>query len=474
MSTPSSLRRKLLVVVSALCVLVGLGPATAVVDTPTRGSSGAGDRYFPTYGNGGYDVLHYAVHDRMALKKQRLSGFTRIRARATKSLRSFNLDLVLRVDSVTVDGQQARHRRPNRHELMVVPKKPIAAGKVFTVRVAYHGKPGKIGWNGERPWTAANKREAVAMGQPQIAAWWFPANDHPRDKARFDIHINVPRGKKAIANGKLAKVTRGKKRTVWHWRADEAMTPYLAFFAAGDFGLHRGRTKAGLPYVYAVSRQLKKGQRKQALRFLRTTPKVIAFLEKWLGDYPFSTTGGVVTGTNVSFALENQTRPTYFYAGGAGSSWLVAHEIAHQWFGDKVALDTWRDIWLNEGFATYFETLWADNYGWSTPQKWLVNSWQAQGAGFWRLPIGNPGGHRIFDYPIYERGAMTVQALRHRIGDQAFKRLLRLWLADRENGSTAEFIELAEQVSGEDLDGFFDAWLFGSKRPARTAANGLV
>ncbi|QIX26248.1 M1 family metallopeptidase [Nocardioides sp. JQ2195] len=465
-------RRVLASLLATTCLVAGVGTASAQVDPASPGSAGAGDPYFPDYGNGGYDVIHYRVHDRIGFNRGRLTGRTTVRATATQALSRFNLDMMLKVRSVTVDGEQATFRKPNRHELQVTPADPIAEGEVFEVRVKYAGTPKNREWNGEDVWLG-NRREVVAMGEPQIAAWWFAANDHPSDKATFDISINVAKKKKVIANGELQEVRKGKERNTWHWRAAEPMAPYLAFFGAGSFALDRGRTATGLPYAYAVSRQLRKKQRTKAFRFLQTTPKVLAFLEEWLGDYPFSTTGGLVTGLDVNFALENQTRPTYPYTGGAGSSWLVAHELAHQWFGDKVAVQNWRDIWLNEGLATYFETLWADNYGWSTPQKWLLSEWGSYPRTFWKLKIGDPGGNRMFDYPVYQRGGMAVQALRQRIGDTDFKALLRAWVTDREHGSVEDFIALAEETSGEDLEGFFDAWLFSSTRPARTVANGL-
>lgn len=468
-------RRFIATLLTGVCMVGGLGAASAEVDRPTRGAKGIGDPYFPAYGNGGYDVIHYGVHDRIGLERGRVKGRTDVRARATKALSGFNLDLRLSVDSVTVNGRRAAFRKSNHHELRVTPRQPIAAGAVFLVRVKYHGRPGRLGWQGEKPWLA-DKREVVAMGEPQIAAWWFPANDHPRDKARFDIHIRVAKGKQAIANGRLVKVTRGKSANTWHWRAEEPMAAYLAFFAAGRFELDRGRTDDGLPYTNAVSKQLTRTERKRSLALMRSTPRVLAWLETWLGPYPYSTTGGVTTGLDVDFALENQTRPTYPYVGGTGSTWLVAHELAHQWFGDKVTVTNWRDIWLNEGFATYFETLWADNWGEATPQDWLLTSWQSNPAGshLWKLRIGDPGANRLFDNSVYERGAMTVQALRHRIGDADFRALLDAWLSDREHGSTSDFIALAEQVSGEDLEDFFTAWLSTPARPARTADNGLV
>ncbi|KQZ69768.1 M1 family metallopeptidase [Nocardioides sp. Root151] len=472
---PRSIKRAAAAAVALCCLIGGTTAATAGSQAPTPGSAGMGDSYFPQYGNGGYDVGHYDVRNRVELDTGRLVGVTAFRAVAGQSLSRFNVDLVLPVRAVSVNGHRAAFSRTNRHEVQIRPRTPIADDASFVVRVAYAGRPGAISWGGERPWQAS-RREVVAMGEPQMAAWWFAANDHPRDKAVLDVRITVERGLQAISNGKLKAITRGTRWTVWHWRADEPMAPYLAFFAAGRYTIERGRTADGLPWLNAVSKELDPYSRTESTALMRQTPRVIAWLEGWLGPYPFSTTGGLTTSLDAGFALENQTRPTYPSVGGRESTWLVVHELAHQWFGDRVSVDNWRDIWLNEGPATYLETLWSGNGGEATPQAWLLSTWESIPANsdFWKLKIGDPGPGRLFDGPIYDRGAMTMQALRHRIGDTDFKALLRAWVRGPANGSTADFTALAESVSGEDLDAFFDAWLFTGSRPARTADNGLA
>ena len=201
---------------------------------------------------------------------------------------------MLPTDRVLVDGVPAAVTRPDRHEVRVVPAEPIPAGRRFRVRVDYHGRPGRRRTAGERPWVG-NTREVVAMGQPHIAPWWFPANDHPRDKATFDLHVRVPRGREAVANGRLVGRDVGRGWTSWHWRSRQPMAPYLAFFAAGDFRLERGNA-GGTPYVLAVSAAAHRtAQQRRALALMRRTPRVLAWLEHRLGDYPFDSTGGLTT-----------------------------------------------------------------------------------------------------------------------------------------------------------------------------------
>ena len=472
------MRRLAALGLAALTVLAGTGSGSAVPAAPVEpvaGAAGIGDPYFPRDGNGGYDVTHYEVHVRMALREGLLTGRTHLTATATEDLSSFQLDLVLPTDRVLVDGVPARFTRPDRHELRVVPPRPIAAGDRFRVRVDYHGRPGGASYAGERPWVG-NTREVVTMGEPHIAPWWFPANDHPRDKASFDVHVRVPRGREAVANGRLVGRDTGRRWTSWHWRSRQPMAPYLAFFAAGDFRFERGRT-GGTPYVLAVSQRLTAAQQRNALALMRRTPRVLAWLERRLGDYPFDSAGGLTTSLHPGFALENQTRPTYPYVGGPGQDWIVAHELAHQWFGDSVSVSGWRDIWLNEGLASWLDMMWDDYRGFASPQDWLLASRESRDddAPFWDLPIADPGRTRLFDDAVYVRGAMTVQALRHRIGGDAFGALLRRWVTERRHGTgrTEDFTALAAEVSGQDLTGFFDAWLRAPERPAATVDNGL-
>ena len=461
-------------------VLVGTpvdgGPAAAQ-RAPAPGAVGIGDPYFPQDGNGGIDVLHYDVRDRYSFGSGRLAGRTRLDVRATQDLSRFNLDFLLPVRSVTVDGRPARFRASGDHELRIRPATAIADGAQFRVVVRYAGVPAIEISHGESNWLA-NDTEVVAMNEPHMATWWFPANDHPRDKASFDIRITVPSGKDVVANGVPVGERNRHGRTTAHWRAVEPMAPYLAFFAAGEFE-KRSVSCHGITNYVAVSKQRPVVARGEAAKELADqTCTIITAFESVLGPYPFSAMGGLVTSLPVAFALENQTRPTYPSLAGPGPG-LMAHELAHQWFGDSVSVSNWRDIWLNEGFAQFLQTYYVTEVvGGGSMQNWLVENYKtfSSEAGLWKLSIDNPGPARLFDGAVYLRGSMAVQALRHRIGDVAFWTVLRTWVAQRAyaNGSVADFEALAASVSGQDLTAFFHAWLTAPVVPAETADNGLV
>ena len=174
----------------------------------------------------------------------------------------------------------------------------------------------------------------------------------------------------------------------------------------------------------------------------------------------------------VGFALENQTRPIYskdfFYDRTDGDA-VVVHELAHQWYGDSLAVAKWKHIWLNEGFATYAEWLWSKHDGLDTAEQifdFFYNVIPADDP-FWKVTIGDPGPRFLFDFAVYARGAMTLHRLRHIVGDQDFFEIMRQWAALHEgkNVATWQFIALAEEISGKTLDDFFRRWLYEPKRP---------
>jgi aminopeptidase N len=442
-------------------------PATATTAPSfSPGAQGIGDDYFPKYGNGGYDVAGYDLNLRYDPKSGELSGQATITATATQDLSRFDLDFAnLSASGVTVDGAVATSGQSG-NELVVTPATGIVDGKAFTVVVNYAGEPSTLANKalGEGGWLRT-KDGGFALGQPESASTWFPVNDHPSDKATFKLAMAVPDGLEVLSNGVPGPRATADGWTTWKWSEASPMVSYLATVVIGQYRVETS-SHDGKPVITAIPASLPADG--PAARSLARTGEIADFLATQFGPYPFAAYGGVVIDdSRVTYALETQTRPVYgdtFFRGGTNST-VIAHELAHQWYGDSVALERWQDIWLNEGFATYAEWLWAEHEGKSTVQQ----SFDRQYSGFdWSVPPGNPGAARIFGDAVYQRGAMTLQALRRTIGDPAFFGLLKSWAVEHKDGNvtTGDFIAAAEKAAGgQDLGPLFQAWLFGTAKP---------
>ncbi|MGJ5749330.1 peptidase M1-like protein [Streptomyces puniciscabiei] len=459
---PARRRTALLATVPvALAALVGAAGPTAA---GTPGASGAGDPYFPLSGNGGYHVRHYDLTLRYDTSSRHLDGRAVIAARAGQNLSRFDLDLTgLKVTGVAVDGIPAAFRRAGQ-ELVVTPRHTLRTGRAFRVTVTYEGTPRPVtDPDGSADGWIPTDDGAFVAGEPQGAMTWFPANAHPEDKSSYDITITVPQGRTAVSNGELLGRRTEHGRTTFHWRESRPMAAYLATATVGTFEVEQYTTPDGIHVYNAVDPR----EASAAAPVLKKLPSVLAWERGLFGPYPFRSAGSIVDhAPDVGYALETQTRPLYDSAPDIST---LVHENAHQWFGDSVSLTAWKDIWLNEGFATYAEWLYAEQHGGDSARK-TFDALYARPASdhLWAFPPGDPGsGRNIFDTPVYARGAMTLHEVRKAVGDPDFFRILRAWAAAHRDahGTTAQFERLAERISGKRLDGLFHTWLFTGGKP---------
>ncbi|WP_225844474.1 M1 family metallopeptidase [Streptomyces sp. HPF1205] len=455
---------------TALGLLLAIPAASAGAAGAGPGAPGIGDPYYPTYGNGGYDVSHYDLGLDYQPATDTLTGTAVLTATATQGLTGFDLDFALTVSKVTVDGRPAHFATSGEQELVVTPARVLPRGHRFTVAVTYSGVPSTVKRYGFTSWQRTPDG-AVAANEPESAWWWFPSNDHPLDKATYDVRVRVPSGEQAISNGLLVGRHTTGGRTTYHWRESEPQATYLATLAVGHFDITHGRTRTGIPVINAYSTALG-ANAANARASVERTAEIVDFLSGYFGPYPFESAGGYVPDVPTHFSLEEQTRVFYSpatFAKGVNTS-VVAHELAHQWYGDDVSLARWSDIWLNEGFASYAQYLWAEHEGTGTPQELARQTYDAHPADdpFWTVKPGDPGPDKQFDDAVYDRGAVAIQALRDTIGDHAFLTLLKAWPALHRygNGTIADFQRLAERLSGKDLTSFFQVWLYTPAKPA--------
>jgi aminopeptidase N len=459
--------RLALLATTTVFALVAAVPAEAAPPGPTPGAAGAGDPYFPLQGNGGYDVRTYGLDLSYTPAGRRLDGTAVILATATQNLSRFDLDLRgFTVKSVTVNARRASFTRAGQ-ELKITPAAPLRRGRPFLVTVAYGGVPKVItdpddSIEGFVP----TNDGAFVVGEPQGSPGWFPSNDTPNDKATYTVRISVPAGLTAVGNGRLLSQRTAGGRTTFLWNESKPMATYLATVTLGKFQVHRA-SAGGIPVYVALDPQ----EAAKAKPVTDRIPEIIRWEQSIFGPYPFETVGAIVDhAPDVGYALESQTKPNFDSAPDIAT---LVHELAHQWYGDSVSITKWKDIWLNEGFATYTEWLWSQHTGGKTPQQIFAGLYAtpASDTDLWVPPTGDPGGPaNIFGAPSYDRGAMTLQVLRNRIGDRAFFTVLRTWAAQHKygHGTTPQFIALAERVSHRNLDSLFQAWLFTPGKPGFT------
>ena len=423
---------------------------------PQPGADGIGDAYAPLLGNGGYDVQAYDLDLEWDIVTNELSGTATVEAIATTDLSALNLDFYgFEIGELNLNDLASEFSRDGQ-ELTITPQEAIRAKAPFTVTIGYRGVP-EVCPDRVAGVTSGWMAEGGAVSVPPFSsAGWFPSNDHPRDKALFALRLTVPKPLDVVGSGTLVEtIDNGDTRT-FVWRTDDPV--FMPTVAIDDYDSRELTGPNGLPiniYFRAGS-----AEARHAADEAGVIGEILTFFQEGFGPFPYDAYHLVLQDAMSEVAFSLHTTSVIRREVFADS--VLAHEMAHQWFGNSISPHSLGDMWLLEGFATYAEALWVEH---TTGEDILLSHYDLIRT---MGPPGTPPLDNVYDHSVYGRGAWTLKALHTKLGDDLFFDLLRAYTDRYRHGvaSTADFIALAEEVSGEDLGEFLDAWLYGEIMPS--------
>jgi aminopeptidase N len=462
---------------SRLTVVVTVGAALLL--TPGAGFAGVSadgtsqpqeDSYYPAKGDPGLDVLHYGLDLDWRRSARTLVGHAVLDVRATGSTESFRLDLhsAMQVSSVEVDGNAVDASHVGKTLTVPLPAE-VPADSRHVLEVGYRGTPQPTRGPSTRSdlqrigMRVTKDGQLRTMQEPFGAYTWYPVNDHPSDKALYDITVEVPAGWSGIANGTMARLPANGDRPVTSWHLSDPAASYLVTLAVGPYA-HRSATGPhGLPLHFWVPRE----HTSDYMRVLRHVPRDLAWLENKLGPYPFETAGAVVVPGGS--AMETQTLVTFgARLFGRGAREIMVHELAHQWYGDTVTPNDWTGLWLNEGMAMYLQARWNVEHT-RTPWSSWRSTFEMENF-FGREANGPPAAYKRKHFAescVYYCTALMYDNLRERLGNRTFYRLVRQWPQTHldSNADKATFVNWVESETGSELSTFFNRWLLSPTWP---------
>ena len=426
------------------------------------------DEYLPKNGNSGYRVSRYELDLEYKVSTNRLSGTVTIIASTLTELQQLTLDLssALSVSKVSVNGKRAAHFSCRGGKLRIGLPLKLPAGASLSIVVRYGGSPRPL----RSVWGEVGFEElsdgALVAGQPNGAASWFPCNDIPSAKAAFHIQVSTESRYRAVANGKLVSRRARASQTVWTYEQPEPTSTYLITLQIGVYEMAR-LTRTPVLIRAVLPARLRRDFDHDFAR----QPEMMKLFIELFGPYPLANGYTVVvTDDPLEMPLEAQGISIFganHCDGTRANERLIAHELAHQWFGNSVTAGQLRDIWLHEGFACYAEWLWSEHNGGPGADA-LARRYYAQlRAKPQDLLLTDPGPHNAFDDRVYKRGALTLHTLRRRLGDEKFFALLRDWTTRHRHGTvvTSDFTGLAANYCDESLRPLWDAWLYSTALP---------
>ena len=446
-------------------------PAAPAAPSYSAGrSQPVADPVYPNFGNPAIDVLHYELALRWAPSNRTLSGTATLTIRAARDIDEIRLDFArpLRADTVTVDAKvaTATHRGD---DLIIRAGRRLSRDARVVVAVRYHGRPRTLVGPTVRKDVSAvgfNVRadaSVFALQEPYGALTWYPVNDHPSDEALYDVALTVPRGWAGVSNGVLRGTSASGDGATFRWHAADPIASYLVALGIDRYRKHTATGPHGIPVTYWIRPQ----DQARAMPVFRKTPQMLAWLEKRFGRYPFASAG--VFAIREDTGMETQTMVTL---GRNIPAEALLHELAHQWFGNSVGPRTWREVWLNEGFASYVQLLLYDI-------EVLGESRTRMLAGMRRLDgqlrrqHGPPGRYKRDHFAssnVYFPPALMLHEIRKVIGDKKFFAMMRDWAQQHRNVEVdrAQFTSWLNRYTGRNLTPLVNRWLDSPTTPAAT------
>ncbi|RDB45307.1 M1 family peptidase [Tsukamurella tyrosinosolvens] len=438
-----------------------------LVAAPNPQHARAVDPYIPGHGNPGYRVSRYDLELTYKVESNRLDGKAEITATANEPLKRFAIDLsaALTASKIAINGRRPQRysQRGGKLELTLANEVPAGAAMTISIRYAGTPKPIRSTW-GEVGWEELSEGVIVAS-QPSGAPSWFPCDDHPASKASYRIAITTDSPYRVVSNGRLVSRKVSAAHTTWVYEQAAPMASYLATIQIGSYDLLKVAEKP-VPIRAAVPARLTSDFQ----RSFGNQERIMRAFTRWFGPYPFPEYTVVVTDDTLEIPVEAQTVSIFganHCDGTRHAERLVAHELAHQWFGNSLTLTRWKDIWLHEGFACYSEWMWAQECGQATTQQMAARYYAKLAASPNDIVVGDPGPDLMFDDRVYKRGALTVHAVRVALGDPAFFTMLHEWTSEfaHQSVTTEDLITLAAKYSPEPLRTLWRTWLYETALP---------
>lgn len=457
--------------VSALLLMLsacGGNSSSDFTENSIVGSVGLSDSLFPKQGNGGYDTQDYNISLTWG-KSGEIKATTIITALAIENLNGFYLDFHgLIVNNIIVNGFDVEFQREDNELKILLPKDMILQkGEEFKCTILYHGTPtpiiegkNKVGW-------IQSDNAVFVSSQVNGAMSWYPCNNHPSDKATYSFEIRVPKEYMVVANGIKIGIRENDETVTYLFRENYPMASYLSTVNIAKFEIEEKiGVLTGIPIINYVETS---SSEEIDFSGLDKQDKIIDFFSKIFGSYPFDETGAIVPKIPFEWAgLETQPRPIYDRGVLKNSGYTIVHELAHQWYGNSLSLSRWSDIWLNEGFATYAEILWAEHIeGKEVAESYMHDYYVIAGRETGYL-ADITSTDKLFSSLVYYRGALVLYALRIEIGDELFFKIIRVYTSRYaySNVTTEDFISISEEISGKNLKEFFNKWLYEIEMPS--------